>query len=111
MEGPASGQETSLICDVTVVNGVSPDLVMISWTVGGSPLSSSQRVNISNQTSGGGTMYTSTVTFSPILNDNGGQYICSVAVTGFDEASNSDSTTVMVNGMYVYSMCTVYLYT
>ena len=106
MEGPASGQEPSLICDVTVVNGVSPDLVMISW-IGGSSLSSSPRVTISDQTNVG-LMYTSTVTYSPILFGDGGLYTCFVEVDGFNEASNSDNTTVMVNGMYVY---TKYLYT
>ena len=69
---------------------------MISWT-GPSSLSSSSQVTISDQTNNG-VVYTRTVTFSPLLNDNGGQYTCSVAVTGFDEANNSNSTTIMVNG-------------
>ena len=70
---------------------------MISWT-GHSSLSSSPRVTISDQTNNGA-VYTRTVTFLPLLNSDGGQYTCSVAVTGFDEADISNSVTVMVNGM------------
>ena len=93
--GPVSGQEHTLICTVTVVSGVSSDLVMISWT-GGSSLSSSLRVTISDQTIVG-VMYTRTVTFSPLLNGDGGQYNCSASVTGFDETNNSDDVMVVVN--------------
>jgi len=88
---------------VTVVNGVQPDLVMISWT--GSSLSSSPRVTITDQTNVG-LVYTRTVIFFPLLNGDGGQYTCSVAVTGFDEADSSSSVLVVVNGEfthYVYS--------
>jgi len=67
---------------------------MISWT-GQSLLSSSPRVNISNQTNDG-VVYTRTVTFSPLLNGDGGQYTCSVSVGGFDEANISSN--VIVNG-------------
>jgi len=69
---------------------------MISWT-GHSSLSSLPRVIISNQTNNG-VVYTRTVTFSPLLNGDGGQYNCSVTVTGFDEANVSSS--VIVNGKY-----------
>jgi len=94
MDRPVSGQEHVLTCTVTVVNGVQSDLVMISWT-GHSSLSSSPQVTISNQTNNG-VVYTRTVTFSPLLIGDGGQYTCSVVVTGFDEAAISSN--VMVNG-------------
>jgi len=97
-----SGLDHTLTCTVTVVNGVQSDLVMISWT-GPSSLSSSPRVTISDQTNNG-VVYTRTVTFSPLLNGDGGQYTCSVSVDGFDEANNSNSTTIMVNGMCRYNI-------
>ena len=97
LDGSISGLNHTLICTATVVNGVSPSLVMISWT-GGSSLPSSPRVAISDQ-SNVGLVYTKAVTFSPLLNGDGGQYTCSVSVTGFDEAITSDNVLVMVNGM------------
>ena len=98
-DGSFSGLNFGLTCRVTVVSGVQSNLVMVSWT-GGSSLSSSPRVTISDQTNDG-LVYIRTVTFSPLLNDDEEQYTCSVSVTGFDEASNSDSIMVMVNGTYV----------
>jgi len=91
-----SGLKQVLACTFTVVNGVQSDLVTVSWT-GPSSLSSSPRVTISNRTNSG-VAYTRTVTFSPILNGDGGQYTCSVAIIGFDETNISSSVTVMVNG-------------
>ena len=97
-DGSISGLDLNLTCTVSVVSGVSSNLVMISWTTGGSSLSSSPRVTVSDQTIDG-LVYTRTVTFSPLLNGDGGQYTCSVSVTGFDEASISDNMMVGVNGM------------
>jgi len=97
MERPASGQEVVLTCTATVVEGVELSLVVISWTGGSVSSSSSPRVTASNQTSIGGGMYTRTLTFSPVLIGDNGMYTCSVSVTGFDEASNLDSVTVVVN--------------
>ena len=99
-EGAVSGENHTLTCTVTVVNGVQSDLVMISWT-GVSSLSSASRVTITDQTNVG-LVYTRTVIFSPLLNGDGGQYTCSVAVTGFDKADSSSS--VMVNGKYCCAM-------
>jgi len=97
MDGAVSGQELTLTCTVTVVDGVESN-VTISWTgpLSSSPLSSSPRVTISDQTNNV-VVYTRTVTFSPVLNGDGGQYNCSVVVTGFDEASNFDDVMVLVN--------------
>ena len=87
----------TLTCTVTVVDGVQSDLVMISWT-GGSSLSSSPQVTITDQTNVG-LVYTRTVIFLPVLNGDSGQYTCSVTVTGFDEADSSSSVIAVVNGM------------
>ena len=38
------------------------------------------------------------ITFSPLLSGDGGQYTCSVSVNDFDEADNSDSVMIVVNG-------------
>ena len=97
VNGSVSGLDHTLTCTVVVVNGVQSDLVMISWT-GGSSLSSSPRVTTTDQTNVG-LVYTRTVIFSPLLNGDGGQYTCSVTVTGFDEADSTNNTMVMVNGM------------
>ncbi|XP_065904304.1 receptor-type tyrosine-protein phosphatase delta-like isoform X2 [Dysidea avara] len=103
-DGSFSGLNFGLTCRVTVVSGVQSNLVMVSWT-GGSSLSSSPRVTISDQTNDG-LVYIRTVTFSPLLNDDEEQYTCSVSVTGFDEASNSDSIMVMVNAPTVTATLT-----
>jgi len=92
MEGAVIGENHIVTCTVTVTNGISPSLVMISWT-GGISLSDSPRVTISDQTNVG-VVYTRAVTFSPLLSVDGGQYNCSVSVTGFDEADSSSSVIV-----------------
>ena len=101
MHRPYIGQTHNLTCTVTVVNGVSSSLVMINWS-GGDSLSESSRVTISNQTNNG-LQYTRMITFSPILSRDRGQHTCSVSVTGFSEANNSDSIMVIVSGKCVLS--------
>ena len=91
-----SGLDTVLICTATVANGVPSSLVNVNWS-GGASLSDSSRVTISNVTNNG-LQYTTMITFSPLLSRDGGQYTCSVSVDGFDEADNSDSVMIMVNG-------------
>ena len=96
MDTPNIGQNHNLTCAAIVANGVSPSLVMVNWS-GGDSLSESSRVTISDQTNNG-LQYTRMITFSPILSRDRGQYTCSVSVTGFDEADNKDTITVIVSG-------------
>ena len=91
-EGLVSGLDQTLTCTVTVVEGISSSLVIVDWSG-----AESSRVTISNQTNTG-LQYTRMITFSPLLISDDGQYTCSVSVTGFDEADNSDNVTIMVNG-------------
>ena len=91
-----SGLDTVLTCTVTVANGVPSSLVNVNWS-GGASLSDSPRVTVSNVTNNG-LQYTTMITFSPLLSRDGGQYTCSVSVDGFDEADNSDSVMIVVNG-------------
>ena len=94
-EVSVSGVDQILTCTVTVVEGISPSLVMIQWSGGYS--SDSPRVTISDQTNNG-LQYTRMITFSPSLIDDSGEYTCSVSVTGFDEADNSNSVMISVEG-------------
>ena len=96
MDSPTNDTNHTLICTVTVVSGVSSSLVMVNWSREDS-LSESPRVTISDQTNNG-LQYTRMMTFSPILIRDRGQYICTVSVTGFDEADNSNSVMIVVNG-------------
>ena len=98
MDSPNVGQSHILTCTVTVASGVSLSLVEVSWS-GGASLSDSPRVIISNVIDG--LQYTTIITFSPLLSRDGGQYTCFVSVNGFDEADNSDSIVVIVNGKCV----------
>ena len=96
-EGSVSGLTHTLTCTATLANGVLPSLVTISWS--GGSLSQSPRVIVSDQTTNG-SHYTRTVTFSPLLYNDAGQYNCSVLVDGFDEAQTSDDVLIiLVNGM------------
>ena len=99
MDNPNITQNHTLTCTVTVASGVSSSLVVIDWS-GGDSLSESSRVIISDQTNNG-VQYTRTVTFSPLLSIDDGEYTCSVSVSNFSEADNSDSVTVMVNGKFI----------
>ena len=91
-----SGLYTVLTCTATVANGVPSSLVNVNWS-GGTSLSDSPRVTISDVTNNG-LQYTTMITFSPLLSRDGGQYNCLVSVNGFDEADNSDSVMIVVNG-------------
>ena len=90
------GQNHIVTCTVTVASGVLSSLVEVNWS-GGASLSDSPRVTISNVTNNG-LQYTTMITFSPLLSRDGGQYNCSVSVDGFDEADNSKSVMIVVNG-------------
>ena len=96
MEGSISGLNSTLTCSVMAA-GVPLHLMMVNW-IGGSSLSESPRVNVSDL-SNSMSLYTRTVTFSPLLNDDAGQYNCSVSVTGYDEATTSSIVMVDVDGM------------
>ena len=100
VEGSVIGLPHTLICTAIVVIGVSPSLVRIDWT-GSTSLLDSPRVAIFNQT-GTKSLYRlkfeSTVTFSPLLDHDIGNYICSVMVTGFDGVGISQSLEVSANG-------------
>ena len=98
-EGSVSGLTHTLTCTATLVNGVLPSLVTISWS--GGSLSQSPRVIVSDQTTNG-SHYTRTVTFSPLLNNDREPYMCSVVVDGFDEAQHSDSILIAINGKFTY---------
>ena len=93
-EGSVSGLNHTLYCTVTLVNGVSSSLVMVNWD----REDSASLLSSDNMTVDNGLQFTRTISFLPLLNDNSGQYTCSVSVTGFSEADNSDSLTVVVNG-------------
>ena len=95
-EGSVSGLTHTLTCTATLTNGVLPSLVTISWS--GGSLSRSPRVIVSDQTTNG-SHYTRTVTFSPLLYNDAGQYNCSVLVDGFEEAQHSNDVMIVVKGM------------
>ena len=103
VDSPNVGQNHNVTCTVTVANGVSSSLVVITWS-GGDSLSESSRVTISDQTNNG-LQYTRMITFSPILSRDRGRYTCSVSVAGFDEATNLNTAMVVVNGKCVLSLC------
>ena len=102
MDSPNIGQNHILTCTVTVANGTSSSRVMVNWS-GGDSSSESLRVTISDQTNNG-LQHTRMITFSPILSRDRGQYTCSVSVTGFIEADNSDTIMVMVSGKCVLNL-------
>ena len=102
VEGSVIGLPHTLICTAIVVTGVSPSLVRVDWN-GSTSLLESPRVAIFDQTSSGSQYrlkFGRTVTFSPLLGHDVGEYICSVKVTGFDRIGSSESVIVMANGNY-----------
>ena len=102
VEGSIIGLSHTLVCTALVVVGVSPSLVKIEWS-GNTSLSESPRVIIFNQTSTRSQhrlKFARTVSFSPLLGHDIGEYTCSVIVTGFDGSGNSENVMVMTNGKY-----------
>ena len=88
-EESVSGLNYTLFCIATVVNGVSPSLVMVNWD---------REDTATIISSIDGLQHTRIMTFSPLLSRDRGQYTCSVSVNGFSEADNSDSVIIIVNG-------------
>ena len=84
-----SGLNHTLFCIATVVNGISPSLVMVNWD---------REDTAAIVSSNDGLQHTRIMTFSPLLSRDSGQYTCSVSVDGFSEANNSDSVTIIING-------------
>ena len=93
-EGSISGLSHTINCTVVVVNGVMESLVTISWD----REDTASSLSTDNMTTDDGLQFTRAITFLPLLKDDGTQYTCSVSVTGFGEADNSDNVTIMVNG-------------
>ena len=93
-EGAVSGLNHTLTCTVTVVNGVESSLVMVIWD----REDSASTLSTDIMTSNAGLQFIRSITFLPLLEDNSTQYTCSVSITGFGEADNSDSVTIVVNG-------------
>ena len=93
-EGSVGGLNHTLYCIVTLVNGVSSSLVMVNWD----REDSASLLSSDNMTVDTGTQFTRTISFLPLLNVNSGQYTCSVSVTDFSEADNSDSVMIVVKG-------------
>ena len=103
MDSPNVGDNHILNCTVTVVEGVQSSLVMVNWDRQDLTIpSSSISMTINN-----GLQYTRMITFSPLFSNNSGEYTCSVSVMGFNEANNSNSVIVMVNGKY--TLITLYI--
>ena len=105
VEGSIIGLPHTLVCTAIVVVGVSPPLVKIEW-IGNSSLSESPRVIIFNQTntrSQHRLKFARTVSFSPLLGHDIGEYTCSVTVAGFDRSGNSENVMVITNGKYMRS--------
>ena len=107
VEGSIVGLPHTLICTAIIAHGVSPSLVKVDWK-GSTSLLGSSRVAIFNQTiarSHHKLKFGRTITFSPLLAHDAGEYICSVTVTGFDEIGISGSVIVAANGEYqLYTM-------
>ena len=102
-EGSVSGLYHTLTCIATVVNGVSPSLVMVSWD------REETATMISNDTMpiSDGLQFTRIISYSPIDTSRRGPHTCSVLVDGFSEADNSADLTVVVSGkqiLYMYEV-------
>ena len=95
-----------------MVIGVSPSLVEVEWS-GTTSLSESPRVTIFDQSSTGSQhrlKFGRTVTFSPLLSQDIGEYTCSVMVTSFDRIGDSESVMVIANGMQCVSDSHICMY-
>ena len=107
VEGSIIGLPHTVVCTATVVFGVSPSLVSVEWS-GSSSLLEPSRISVFDQASSRSQdrlKFTRTVTFSPLLGHDIGEYTCSVTVTGFDSVSISDNVTVVTNGKHFVSEC------
>jgi len=103
VEGSVIGLTHTLICTAIVAIGVSPSPVKVNWS-GSTSLSESPWVVTFDQTyTGSQYRFGKVSTFSPLLSHDVGEYTCSVIVTGFDRAGNSESVKVIANGMYQIS--------
>ena len=102
IEGSIIGLPHTLVCTAIVVVGVSPSLVKVEWS-GSTSLSESPRVSVFTQTytmSQHRLHFGKTLAFAPLLGHDVEEYTCSVMVTGFDKAGNSEAIMVMASGKH-----------
>ena len=73
------GESQDIVCQVTTVDGLSANSVMISWIGPGGPITNNSRVTISPTTSSGNT-YNSSLQFTYLMEGDEGTYNCSVMI-------------------------------
>ena len=87
-------------CTVSTVSGVESSLVIISWMgPGGSTITSDSRVTISQTSSSGNNMYTSSLQLTNLMGGDQGTYTCNVMIL---ETSGSQS--VELTGSISYEL-------
>ena len=80
VQGTLIGSAQDIQCTVNVVDGVEPNVVMISWMgPGGDTITNDSRIMIS-PTSGSGYEYTSTLQFVYLMEGDEGRYTCNVEI-------------------------------
>ena len=100
---PTAGNTYTLVCRVSVVKGlvVDPDVVWLD----------SNRMTVSGldvavgRTSIEGSVVTRNLTFSPLHTSHGGEYTCQASIlvssTSIENLSNSSSTNITVQSMFI----------
>ena len=83
------GSPQVINCTVSTVSGVESSSVMISWMgPGGNIDTTNGRVSIGSVTAGGNNMYTRSLQFTYLMEEDEGMYTCNVMIL---EASGSQS--------------------
>ena len=96
------GQSLTLQCEVTTVRGIT-SRVGIVWTSGGSEL---QRItNVSSTTMENSQVYINSYTISQLNTTDDGRVIqCEVVINASPPVMATDSITLDVMGVYIYSI-------
>ena len=77
------GSSQNIQCTVSTVSGVESSSVMISWMgPGGNIDATNGRVSIGSVTDDGNNMYTSSLQFTYLMEEDEGTYTCNVMILG-----------------------------
>ena len=85
------GSPQDINCTVSTVNGVESNSVMISWMGPGGIIDATDgRVSIRSVTDDGNNMYTSSLQFTYLMEEDEGTYTCNVMILGTSASQSVD---------------------
>ena len=102
IQGAMVGCPQVINCTVSTVNGVESSSVTISWMgPGGNIDATNDRVSIGSITAGGNNMYTRSLQFTYLMEEDEGTYTCNVIILETSESQSVELQTLTSKLFYL----------